>query len=66
MRKLPTKALAFNSDSRPPQVVPRTPKDVSAADADDIPMHSPDVEASLKTGLASAVDGLLSGSEGRR
>ena len=65
-RNLRVDVLAFNSDSRPPQVVPRTPKDVSAADADDVPMHLPNLEASLNTNLATAVDGLSSGTEGWR
>ena len=65
MRKLPTKAKAFYSDSRPLQVVPRTPKDVSAADAHDVPMKFPDGDDLLRTGLAWAVADLLNGTEGR-
>ena len=58
--------MAFNSNSRLPQVVPRTPKDVSAADADSVFMSLLEGEQVLKTGLSSAGARVLAYTDGGR
>ena len=57
--------MAFHSDSRLPQVVPRTLKGVRAADADNVFMNMLEGEHALKTRLRSAETRVLACTDGR-
>ena len=58
--------MVFNSNSRLPQVVPRTPKGVRAADADNVFMNMLEGEHALKTRLRSAETRVLACTDGGR
>ena len=57
--------MVFNSNSRLPQVVPRTPKGVRAADANSAFMNLLEGGQVLKTGLSSAGARVLACTDGR-
>ena len=58
--------MVFNSNSRLPQVVPRTPKGARAADANSVFMNLLESGQVLKTGLSSAGARVLACTDGGR